>query len=76
MSFSDLDRGFRLPLGQSLVCVLTLAFAAASCFAQEFRATLTGRVTDVQGAVVPAAKISVVDLESQAKTETVSGLCG
>ena len=49
-------------------------FAFASIvLAQEFRATLNGRVIDTQGAVVPGAKISVVNQESQARTETVAG---
>jgi hypothetical protein len=41
--------------------------------AQEFRATLSGRVIDTQGAVVPSAKVTVTNQESQARTETVSG---
>ena len=48
-------------------------FLASVGFAQEFRATLNGRVTDTQGAVVPGAKISVVNQESHARTETVTG---
>jgi hypothetical protein len=51
---------------------LVLAIAGAGG-AQEFRATLSGRVTDTQGAVVPAARITLLNQESQSKTETVSG---
>src|SRR5437016_13608345 len=56
-------------LGSSIL----LFFAANAGLAQEFRATLNGRVTDIQGAVVPSAKISVTNQESESRTETVSG---
>jgi len=59
-----------------VLAFLVLLCIAGHSFAQEFRATLTGRVTDTQGAVVPGAKIVVLDLESQAKSETVSGSDG
>jgi hypothetical protein len=53
-----------------------MALAVIAAWSQEFRATLNGRVTDSQGAVVPGAKIIVVNQESQARTETVSGADG
>ena len=37
------------------VCVLWLILLTVSAFAQEFRATLKGRVTDTQGAAVANA---------------------
>ena len=43
---------------------------------QEFRATLTGTVTDQQGAVVPRAAISVRNLETNATAATVSNESG
>jgi len=63
--------------GFGSVAPLTLLLCVAgSSKAQEFRATLSGRVTDTQGAVVPSAKILALDVDSQAKTETVSGSDG
>ena len=49
--------------------------AAFSClvFAQEFRSTLTGRVSDPSGLGVPNAKIVVVKTDTNTRTETVSG---
>lgn len=44
--------------------------------AQEFRATLSGRVTDAQGAILAGARIILVNQESQARTDTVSGTDG
>ena len=46
----------------SLVAVI-LALAITS-FAQEFRATLTGRVSDPNGAGVPGAKVTVRNLQT------------
>src|SRR4051812_22270174 len=46
------------------------------CSAQEFRATLSGQITDKQGGAVATAKITVVDQDSQARTDTVSGTDG
>ena len=37
---------------------------------------MNGRVTDTQGAVVAGAKISVVNQESHARSESLSGLDG
>ena len=45
---------------------------SAVCTAQEFRATISGRVTDVQDSAVPSVKISVVQTGTQAKFETAS----
>jgi hypothetical protein len=58
---------------RSLVVCLLLAFCAG---AQEYRATLSGRITDPQGAVISNAKIGVVQVETGAKFETVSGADG
>src|SRR5262245_302075 len=57
-----------------LVATLSVVWLLSGLtFAQEFRATLGGRVMDAQGAIVPGAKISVVNQESRSRTETVSG---
>lgn len=50
-----------------------LLLLVASAFAQEYRATLSGRITDPQGAVVPGVKVTAVQVETAAKFETVSG---
>lgn len=42
----------------------TLAIATTTCFAQEFRATLLGVVTDPGGATVASARVSITNLES------------
>jgi len=56
--------------------VLTFAVAAAALCAQEYRATLSGRITDPQGAVVPNAKIVATQTDTGAKFETKSGADG
>jgi hypothetical protein len=49
---------------------------ASVCFAQEYRATLTGRVIDPQGAVVPTAKITASSQTTGAQSHTISGADG
>src|SRR5207302_4847719 len=51
---------------------ITLLLLTATCTGQEFRATISGRVTDAQNSVVPAVRISVVQIGTEAKFETVS----
>src|SRR3569832_529786 len=46
--------------------------AALSSYDQEFRGSLSGRVTDQQQAVVPNAKIIATESETGAKSQTVS----
>ena len=53
--------------------LILLLAAAGLMFAQEFRGTLTGRVTDPSGSGVPNAKIVVTQTETNAHSETVSG---
>ncbi len=53
----------------SILFVLALA---APAIAQEFRSTITGRVLDSQGAVVPGASIVAVQVETAARHETVT----
>ena len=52
-----------------------LIFASAS-MAQEFRATITGRVTDAQEAVMAGVKITATQIDTAAKYETASGADG
>jgi hypothetical protein len=46
---------------------------AISSFAQESRATLTGRVSDAAGAAVPAAKVSIKSQQTNIVTDVVTG---
>ena len=50
-------------LGQSATVVISVVWLAAPLAAQEFRATITGTVTDPVGAPVPGAQVRVTDLE-------------
>ena len=50
----------------------TLLFLTTICTAQEFRATISGRVTDAQNSAVPSVKITVVQIGTEAKFETAS----
>jgi len=60
-----------------LLSVTILAVACAAIgFGQEFRATLNGDVTDPQGAMIPAVKITATHKETGARFETVSGAGG
>jgi hypothetical protein len=51
-----------------MLCLLSFCAAA-----QEYRATLSGRITDPQGAVIASARISVTQVDTSAKSETLSG---
>lgn len=54
------------------VAVIAALFAGL-LGAQEFRATLTGRVTDPSGAAVPGAKITAQNTDTNTQSQTVSG---
>lgn len=58
------------------IALLVLLFVSTSAFAQEYRATLTGRVTDSAGAVIPKAAITVTSEETGAVSKTLSGPTG
>lgn len=62
----------RLPL-RYLLCVVLLG---ATAFAQEYRATLSGLVTDSSGAAIPNAKVTITDVATGAATVTKSGPAG
>ena len=55
---------------------LIAAIAAISSFAQEFRATLTGRVNDPTGLAVPGASVDAVKADTNTRFHTVSGADG
>jgi hypothetical protein len=50
----------------------TAVIFAATCAAQEFRATISGRVTDSQNAVITGVKLIAVQVGTEAKFETVT----
>src|SRR6266851_3339110 len=50
----------------------SLLGAGAYLFAQEFRATLSGRITDPQDAVIADVKITAIKVDTGAKFDTVS----
>lgn len=56
--------------------VAALAIVASAASAQEFRGTLTGRVTDPTGAVIPKAKITITNTDTGVKVLTVSNRSG
>ncbi len=47
-----------------------------SCLAQEFRGTITGRVTDPQDAVVPGTRVLATQVETGARYQTVASADG
>ena len=57
---------------------LIAVFVVFACLlsAQEFRSTLTGRVTDSSGAVVAGAKIAAIEQDTNTRYETVSNADG
>jgi len=59
-----------------LAIVLAFASLTAVASAQETRASLTGRVTDPTGAIVPNAPITVTDTDTGAKTVVKSNSVG
>jgi len=52
--------------------VALFVFLGLLCFAQEFRSTVTGRVMDQTGAIVPGAKIQAIEKNTGAVYETTS----
>ncbi|HKE23353.1 MAG TPA: carboxypeptidase regulatory-like domain-containing protein [Bryobacteraceae bacterium] len=54
-----------------LVCLLPALAALLS--AQEFRSTLTGRITDPAGLGVPNTKVTVIKTDTNTRTDTVTG---
>ncbi|MFP5267003.1 MAG: carboxypeptidase-like regulatory domain-containing protein [Acidobacteriota bacterium] len=53
-----------------------ILLAASAASAQITRGTLTGRVTDPSGAVIPGAKIAITDTQTGATTYSVSNSAG
>ncbi|MDR3411121.1 MAG: carboxypeptidase-like regulatory domain-containing protein, partial [Formivibrio sp.] len=57
-----------------LVCIVLLGPSRA--FAQEFRGTISGSVTDPSGAVVPGASIGIREVNTGTINQTVSDNAG
>jgi hypothetical protein len=55
------------------IALAVLLFSGITVFAQEFRATMTGHVTDPSTAAVPDVKIQVKNLDTNTIYKTVSG---
>ena len=53
-----------------------LLLLAGVLSAQEFRATISGRVTDVQNAAMVGVKVTAIQIGTEAKVETISGTDG
>ncbi len=68
--------GWKIPGAALLVALSFLFLLAPRAFAQEFRATVSGTVTDTTGAVVPNAKIEVREASTGAVSATVSDAAG
>lgn len=60
-----------MKIGSSLRLLLSLLLLAATASAQNYRGTIRGRVTDSQGAVIPAAQVKATHQETN-ETRTVS----
>src|SRR5215813_2655576 len=56
--------------------VSTAMLAGSLLSAQEFRATISGRITDAQDAVVANASVTAIQVDTGARFETVSGAEG
>ena len=69
------DRGmYRLCIAVGLTVCLLLVLSPPRSLAQEFRATLTGTVTDPTGAAVPKAKVTATNVDTgSAYTDTTTG---
>ena len=57
---------------KKICCLLVLIIGASAAFAQSDRGTITGTVTDPTGAIVPAAKVTLVNNETASQYQTVT----
>ena len=57
---------------RALVCVLLIFFAALTGRAQDTTATLTGNVKDTAGAIIPGAKLTLVNAATKAETDVTA----
>lgn len=63
-------------MGKATIMILAALAAAAVLCAQEYRGSITGRVTDAQDAVIPGARLEAVNLATGGKHETTAGSDG
>ncbi len=56
--------------------LLGIFFLAGSAFAQEFRASVSGQVTDSTGAIVPGADVTITSVERNTSFHTLSNPAG
>ncbi len=56
--------------------VLLFMMASAASFSQEFRSTISGRITDPSGAAVPGVAVVAVEKNTGSRSETSSGAEG
>lgn len=62
--------------GLRMFLALLMTVAAASAGAQEFRATMTGRVADEQGAVLPGVTVTVTNVDTNVSLTAVTNESG
>lgn len=58
------------------IVLLVLLLVSASAFSQEFRSTMSGRVTDPSGAVIAKATVVVTNTDTGVKSQTISDKTG
>jgi len=66
----------RFTLSRLLLSGATVLFAASACLAQESRGSITGKVVDPQGAVIPGAKVTVTNVETNVSNPVNSNSTG
>jgi hypothetical protein len=59
-------------MSRRFAIVLLLTLLPAAAFAQQFKANVTGTVTDAQGAVVPGVTVSVTNTETNVSADSVT----
>src|SRR5205085_3643085 len=57
-------------------CLLAVLLLVVPTFAQEFRGTISGAITDPSGAAIADAKVTVKETQTGTKVETVSDASG
>src|SRR5579863_7399449 len=60
----------------SHVAAAALMLAASSAFAQEFRSTISGVVTDPTGGAVASAQVTVRETRTNSKSQTLTDSAG
>src|SRR6266571_2807137 len=64
-------------LARGVIGTIVMLVAAAGAYGgQEIRATVTGRVTDQQGAVLPGVTVTATDVDTNGSVETVTDANG